>query len=102
MTAPTLHGLMPGWHKAAACAGVDPATFFPDAKAGKAYAAASAVCHSCPVVWQCLDDALDEEHDLGTQGRYGMRGGLDPEQRARLTAAQRKTVRRMTAEAAIS
>lgn len=46
-----------------------------------AHAAGKAICAGCPVVAECLADALRTEGSGGS-GRYGVRGGLSPDERA--------------------
>lgn len=72
-----------GWRDRAACLGVDPELFFPVADTGPAHVAqveaAKAVCAGCPVVAECLAEALARIPD-------GIAGGL--------TAAERRALRR--------
>lgn len=63
-----------GWTAQAACAGVDPTTFFPDEDGGrspggrpKAAAVARAYCASCPVLAECRDYG-DRTHRIGVWG----------------------------------
>lgn len=44
-------------------------------------AEAKRVCKACPVKAECLEDALKHESAPGAS-RHGVRGGLDPDQRA--------------------
>lgn len=68
----------PAWTDQAACVGADPELWFPDrGRAG--YDAARAICDTCPVKALCLKDAMSTEN---TNTRFGMRGGLTPEERA--------------------
>ena len=39
-------------------------------------------CKRCPVLTDCLSDALNREDGLGAPYRYGIQGGLTPQQRA--------------------
>jgi hypothetical protein len=68
-----------GWRDQAACVDVDPELFFPVAVSGlvleRQVAAAKAVCAGCPVLVECLADAL-------TGTAFGIAGGL--------TAAERR------------
>lgn len=59
-----------------ACAGVDPAVFFPDV--GGNADAARAICNTCPITEQCLQWAIDNRE------KYGVWGGLVEEERRRL------------------
>lgn len=70
------------WRDAAACAGAETDVFFPHPKSGSDYREALAFCGRCPVADACLTDALLMERN--NSDRHGMRGGLTPEQRARL------------------
>lgn len=56
------------WEKDAACAETDPEAFFPDVGESTKYA--KAICQSCPVRQECLDDALADPHE-----QWGIRGG---------------------------
>jgi WhiB family redox-sensing transcriptional regulator len=47
------------WRALAACRGVDPERFFPDAMDGAGIAAAKAVCAGCPVRAECLSAAMN-------------------------------------------
>ena len=53
---------------------------------------ARTICQTCPHRIPCLEDALTLERDLVGAGRYGMYGGLDPDERAEL--ARRRTGKR--------
>ncbi|MFP3990681.1 WhiB family transcriptional regulator [Streptomyces sp. E11-3] len=68
------------WHARAACRG-DAKIFF---GAGGLVDIARRVCGSCPVRQQCLDQAMRLESGLAHDFRFGVWGGLDPKQRARL------------------
>lgn len=57
------------------------ALWFPDA--AKNYKWAKAICHTCPVRQQCLDWAMANEHGTAWT-RYGIYGGLTPDERAQL------------------
>lgn len=48
------------------------------------------VCQSCPVREQCLAEAMADEGRTRGIDRDGLRGGLNPEQRARLAGARLK------------
>lgn len=46
---------------------------------------AAAMCADCPVRAQCLEDALEAEGDLRALFRDGIRGGLTPMDRTKLS-----------------
>ncbi len=77
------------WRAAAACLGTDPELFFPVAETGPAYdvqvAAAKAVCGRCPVVAECLAEAL-------ARIPYGIAGGLTEGERRALRRRDRQAV----------
>lgn len=50
---------------------------------------AAEMCAGCPVIEQCLSAAMEEEGTQGARNRYGVRGGLGPEGRAKLALASR-------------
>lgn len=54
------------WRERGACAGVNPALFFPDV--GEAAHRAKAVCAGCPVREECLQYALEHREDEGVWG----------------------------------
>ena len=56
------------WSVSRACAGTDPAIFFPET--GTQLAEAKKICMDCPVRLQCLRYAID------TRERHGVWGGL--------------------------
>ena len=84
-TTPTSTPIAPGreWRSRAACLGTDPELFFPVAETGPVHdvqvTAAKAVCAGCPVVADCLAEALERIPD-------GIAGGL--------TANERRAMRR--------
>jgi WhiB family redox-sensing transcriptional regulator len=53
------------WAPFGRCAGSDPDALFVQ---GKAQRAAKAVCRGCPVVAECLADALDNRTEFGVWG----------------------------------
>lgn len=79
------------WIAQSACAGDDPRLFFPEDVEARyrteAADAARAICATCPVRTDCLEDAMRTEvphhgHGVLTAAhRHGIRGGLDGEQR---------------------
>lgn len=75
----------------AACLGEVTGMFY---KGDPAYdpEAATGVCGWCPVRQECLEHAMGDEGATG--GRYGIRGGLLPEERRNLHRARVATARR--------
>ena len=72
----------PAWQESALCAQVgDPDKWFPDAS--QPTRAARDVCKACEVREPCLEVALENDE------RYGLWGGLDANQRARLKGRAR-------------
>jgi len=67
------------WEKRAACAGMDPAIFFPAPGRGT-YRQARAICGRCPVRDECLESTLRAEQSVAGI-RRGMFGGLTPAER---------------------
>lgn len=59
----------------AVCRSMDPELFFPTRYEPSAYREARAVCRRCPVATQCADYAI------ANRERFGMWGGLSPDQR---------------------
>lgn len=79
----------PDWRAKAACLSVDPELFFPVGEPGsKAYERdaqpARAVCARCPVLVECLEDSLR----IGE--KWGIRGGLDPDERGQQFGKRRR------------
>jgi len=70
-----------GWRDLARCAETDPEIFFPEQ--GGRSTAAKAVCASCEVSDECLDDALRTD-EPGWE--HGIRGGMGPGERRVLRA----------------
>ena len=84
MTAP-LRDHPDHWAERAACRRVDTELFFPSAGAPWDQARrAKGICAGCPVRIECLDSAMAYEGSVHAQLRYGIFGGLDPNQRGRL------------------
>jgi hypothetical protein len=87
------------WVMQAACLGLaksgeeDP--WFPvAATSALAYAEAREVCVTCPVLGECLEQALNEERGRADGSRWGMWGGKTPKERARIEKAARERERR--------
>ena len=74
----------PDW-TGAACIGHDPEIWYPDPTDTIGTREAVTICQACPVRQACLDQAMREEETSG--GRYGIRGGLTPEERRKLDPA---------------
>lgn len=80
------------WHDHAACTGAPTAIFYPGKPAGRPpneghpdrWDQARTICTTCPVRDHCLHDAMTDEAGIGLTYRWGMRGGLTPEERAGL------------------
>lgn len=68
-------GPFAAWRERAACLGADTALFFSIRHVDKR--AARAFCAGCPVVDECLTDAL-------LQGDFGIRGGMTERERENL------------------
>lgn len=72
------------WHEGAACRAADPEAFFvPDVEgrgrvSGHDWTEARLVCAGCPVRTTCLEAALERREP------YGMWGGKDEQERARM------------------
>lgn len=54
------------WHDLAACRGVDPDLFFP--QRGESLDPARAICATCPVRVDCLEEALARKEEFGVWG----------------------------------
>jgi WhiB family transcriptional regulator, redox-sensing transcriptional regulator len=67
------------WQDLALCAETDPEAFFPEK--GGSVREAKRVCRSCEVRAECLEYAL--RHDI----RFGIYGGMSPQERRRLKRA---------------
>lgn len=70
------------WENDAACRDMDPDKFFVRSNRGQRMVAAR-VCHgmACPVMTECLDDAL---RNAAASGGYGVRGGMSEDERRSL------------------
>lgn len=80
LLAPAIPGLAAAligpWAARASCAETDPETFFPPH--GDPATQARQICARCPVRDDCLAYALDADE------RFGIWGGLDPDERSKL------------------
>ena len=86
----TVSAVRRDWRSDAACLGIaDPDLFFPTAETGPLHdaqvAAAKAVCAGCPVVTECLAEALARIPD-------GIAGGLTADERRALRRRGRTAV----------
>jgi WhiB family redox-sensing transcriptional regulator len=75
------------WTDRALCRHDDPDLFFDEGAVGEALAA----CRTCPVRQQCLSLAMAAEGGVSQYSRFGIYGGLTPEERAALAKARAKT-----------
>lgn len=66
------------WKTKAVCRQQNPELFFPNRGDHDTAAQARQVCRSCPVITECLDDALSRKE------RHGVWGGLTPGERTHL------------------
>ena len=71
----------PEWHTRAACRapGVDPEWFWPDRGRPDTAEVARAICATCPVRAECLDDVLAQHSHTG-----GIWGGTNEKERRKL------------------
>ena len=75
------------FHEHGACKGADPNLFFPEDNGRGAEAqanAAKAICATCSVREECLDDALLRKE------AHGIWGGLTPAERKRILRAMKQ------------
>lgn len=63
------------WHLGALCAQIDPELFFPERGASTVCKQAKAICQSCEVRQECLNDALTYREE------FGVWGGTSPDER---------------------
>ncbi|UVF61253.1 WhiB family transcription factor [Mycobacterium phage DuncansLeg] len=70
------------WHEAE-CQYVGLDIFFPENK-GDHGTLGKQICAVCPVVSECLEDAMREERGQGRERRFGVRGNLTAAERWRL------------------
>lgn len=70
------------WWDHAACKGMDTGIFFPAEHDFSAAMEAKAICRSCPVNQQCLDDICRQVYGA-TNGIFG---GMSPKQRVKYRA----------------
>lgn len=87
----------PDWTELAACNGVHIDVFYPsDEGSGgeELWTTARRYCAGCPVARACLREALAEELTRPVRMRFGMRGGLTPDERFAMDGATRHGPRR--------
>jgi WhiB family redox-sensing transcriptional regulator len=88
MSTQCLVSMNDGWRNDAACKGVDGSIFFPEnVQSNSRWEPARKLCNECPVTKECLLFALQWE-DL--EDRWGMFGGLTPNERNLTRSARRK------------
>lgn len=75
------------WHQEAACVGHPVDWWFPTEadRSAERWDAGRLVCRSCPVREQCLAESLQDEAGKPRSLLFGMRGGLSPAQRERVS-----------------
>jgi WhiB family redox-sensing transcriptional regulator len=56
------------WHTSGACNGSDPDAWFPDSRATATAAIAQRICHTCPVMDECADWAINTREAWGVWG----------------------------------
>jgi hypothetical protein len=75
------------WRDVAVCGGTDPEIFFPRNRGRITWGPARAICSECPVSDQCLEETMKLEGEGASLSvRFGMFGGLTPEERYTLDA----------------
>lgn len=82
------------WQDDAACASAAFGEVWTDPTASgrwesREHSMAKQICQACPVRIQCLQYALHYEQGVGKRMRYGIWGGLSPEERWRLATRHR-------------
>jgi WhiB family redox-sensing transcriptional regulator len=75
------------WRKQAACRGLDPVIFYPNAEFEEDAEPAKAVCAQCPVQSDCL------EHALSVREKDGVWGGATEKERRRIIRQRRRATR---------
>lgn len=78
------------WHHRAACREAEAGMFFPRLEAADDYTRAREYCAYCPVRDACLEEAMTVERGLARSARFGMWGGLSPEERHNLRRVRRR------------
>lgn len=85
--APVSTSATANWHARAACRDEDPELFFPTGTSGFALMQANeakTVCARCPVAATCLETALARNE------KWGVFGGMDENERARIRRSRAK------------
>lgn len=70
----------PSWVQHAACRGMKPSLFYPERGEDSRYA--KAVCASCPVATECMEQALENRE------KFGVWGGLSQMDRRAIRRAE--------------
>jgi WhiB family redox-sensing transcriptional regulator len=78
-----MKGGVMAWYNLAACRDAPTALFFPTNTDQSHAAAAKRICATCPVMAECLEDALSSQMD------FGVWGGTTAEERRRLLGRHR-------------
>lgn len=76
------------WRQQASCTGTYPEAWF--VETGDYPSGLFRICAACPVQTECLEAALTEEGNLWAGGRFGVRGGTTPRERARIARQRRE------------
>lgn len=67
------------WTEFASCRSISGDMWFPEL--GEAWRDVRNVCLACPVLWQCRDWVMRTELGLSKSLRFGITGGLTPNER---------------------
>lgn len=81
--APNIAPEPPAWTRDALCLQFDPELWYPDA--GQPGTEAKQICEQCPARVSCFVASMREEDGIGRESRFGIRGGLTPTERWRLS-----------------
>lgn len=76
------------WVLDGACVGTDPELFFPQTELEQQWV--QRICAACPVIAECAAWALEVESGFGAGHRFGIYGGLTPEDRAEIDSERRQ------------
>lgn len=80
-----IHHPVDNWQQYALCKGTEPDLWF---SRGGAIEQAKEICTQCPVRLSCGAEAVQQE--IGEPWVFGVRGGIGPEQRRKLSMKLRK------------